>query len=663
MTHRKHLDDPVSRRSFLLAGTLAGAAGLTGGCGFFTIAPRTVETPTAIEPGQKEAPMLAARVRSGALPPLRQRLPEKPLVITPKERPGDYGGTWRSGMLGAISIYQAYTYAATDALLNWDEAFTTPTPNIAEAVEVGEDGRLFTFRLRKGVRWSDGAPLTADDIVFAYDEVMSHKDLGGTPSPEFMVAGKAGKIAKVDDHTFTFRFAAPNGFFLARLASPNGYILTLYPKHYLTAFHKDHTPDVERKAADEGFSTWGDYFYSKVGRGYWDLPRWQSTELPTVACWVVKEPIGQGSRLVLERNPYYWKTDPQGRQLPYLDRVSLEVIGDAELMAVQVANGEMSYPQTDVMTLGNKPVLAANRERGGFRFVRCLTAEQNQVSLQLNLNAKDTGLREVFRQRDFRIALSKAIDRQEIIDAVYQRQGEPWQLAPRRESPFFDEELAKQHTELDLVGAQALLDGIGLTGRGDDGIRLLPDGRPLAFDMAVVTQQPEAISALNLVSQYWRKAGVRMRVQSMDRSLFNQRKGVNELTAAVWTAGGGLLDGLYDPRLWMPHNAECLWAPDWATWYTSGGAKGEEPPPQVKQQMELYDQISSTVGQPKQQALFKKILAIAKEEFFTIGLCLPVGAYTVVQNRFRNFPDDYIFNFTYPTPGPLHPEQFFLEAK
>lgn len=606
--------------------------------------------------------MLAARVEAGELPALEQRLPASPEVITPTSEPGVYGGTWRSGMLGTVSIYQAFTYAASDSLLRWDEDFTEPTPNIAESVEVQDDGRTFVFTLREGIRWSDGELFTSDDVVFAYDEVMSHPDLLIAPSQEFTTNGTPGVIEKLDDRRFAFHFDDVNGTFLANMAGPGGYILVLYPKHYLAQFHKDHSEGVEDRAAEEGFSSWGDYFLSKVGRGYWDLPRWQTTELPTVACWNVTTPLGEGSRLVLERNPYYYKVDPDGRQLPYLDEVLLEVIGDAELMTIQASNGEISFPQSDVTTLDNKPMLAANSKSRDYHLVNMVTAEQNQLSLELNLNVADPVLRDIFQERDFRIALSQAIDRQTIIDAVYQRQGEPWQLAPRSESPFYDEEMAKQYTEFDPDAANELLDGIGLTETDGSGIRLRPDGAPLMFNMSVVTQRPASISALQLISQQWRGVGVGMRVQSMDRSLFTQRRTTNEHEATVWTAGGGLLDAMYDPRLWAPVNTECLWAPQWALWHVSGGEKGEEPIPVVLDQLELYKELIRTLDMDEQMDLFRQVLAIAKEEFFTIGVCLPVGDYTVIQDDFKNFPENFISSFLYPTPGPMHPEQFFMEV-
>lgn len=651
----------ISRRAVLLGGAFAAAASLSG-CSFMTLEPRVSSTPVAPLPGQKEAPMLAGRVAAGTLPPLEQRLPVDPQVITPTDREGVYGGRWRSGMLGTVSVYQAYTYAASDALLTWDPDFTEPVPDIAESVEVLDGGKTFLFTLREGVRWSDGEPFTSDDVVFAYDEVMSHPDLLVSPPQEFTTDGTPGRIEKLDDRRFAFRFEGVNGMFLAHLAGPTGYILVLYPRHYLEQFHADHTPGADQAAQDAGFGGWGDHFFSKVGRGYWDLPRWQTTELPTVACWNVRTPLGQGSRLVLERNPYYYKVDPSGRQLPYLDEVVLEIIGDPQLMTIQASNGEITFPQSDVTTLDNKPVLAANRDRGRYHLVEAITAEQNQLSLQLNLNTEDLGLREVFLERDFRVALSLATDRRQIIDAVYQRQGEPWQLAPRRESPFYDEEMATQHTALDLDAANALLDGLGLTERDGNGLRLRRDGVPLTFDMAVITQRPSSISALDLISQQWRRVGVGMRVQSMDRSLFTQRRSLNQLDAAVGSAGGGLLDAMYDPRLWLPHNAECQWAPLWALWFMTDGAEGEEPIAPVLEQMELYRKLGRTLDMDEQMDLFRQVLAIAKREFYTIGVCLPAGDYSVVQDDFVNFPSTFISSFIYPTPGPMRPEQFSMEA-
>jgi ABC-type transport system substrate-binding protein len=636
------------------------AAGGLSGCGALSLEPDVPQTPVQRGPKGPEAPMLAERVAAGDLPPVGERLPERPTVVEPVEGIGRYGGTFRSAMIGAISIYQAYTHTAYDALMMWDPEWTRPMPDLARSVEVGDGGRRFTFRLRPGTRWSDGHPFTADDILFAYHDVMSNPDLMGAPPPFMLSEGAPAELEKLDDHTFQWTFAQPNGLLLSSLASPEGYVFTLYPKHHLSRYHADYNPDVAAEAEEAGFASWGNYFFSKVGQGYWDLPRWQNPDLPTLSAWCVTSPFGTGAQVVLERNPYYWKVDPEGSQLPYIDRVTFDVVGDPEVMLIKAANGEVEFPQSDIYTIRNKPVLAAGRERGGYHFVDAVTAEMNQISICLNQNTKDAALREIFALKDFRVALSHAINREEIITAVFQRQGEPWQLAPRRESPFFDEEMAKQYTEYDPARAEELLDAAGLRLSGS-GTRRSAAGRALRFEIAVVTQQPDQANTLDLIAGYWRRIGVDMRVRVMDRSLFYQLKGVNELDVTARTAGGGLLDALYDPRLFFPFNDEASWAPLWATWYLTGGAEGEEPPRSVRRQMEIYDRIRTTLDPERQYALMRDILAIARDDFYNFGVALPAPAYTIISDRLRNFPADYPVSFYYPTPGPMRPEQFYYE--
>lgn len=259
---------------------------------------------------------------------------------------------------------------------------------------------------------------------------------------------------KLDDYSFRFIFSKPNGLFLQHLVVQNE--LTKYPRHHFEQFHLDYTPDVEALAADEGFSTWVERFTNRA-------EKWQHVGVPLLTPWVTDQPLGEGTgaRFIVVRNPYYWKTDPKGSQLPYLDRVVFEIVGDQELMVLKITNGEIDMHSRHVMSSRNKPIFAKSREQSGYEFFEVRTTDFNEMGVYLNLSHPDPVLRKIFGTKDFRIALSHAINRQEIIDAIFQRQGQPWQLGQRPESPFFDEQLATQYLEYDPKFANRMHDDAG----------------------------------------------------------------------------------------------------------------------------------------------------------------------------------------------------------
>jgi ABC-type transport system substrate-binding protein len=620
----------------LLSTDPTGKSGKGGGAG----GPRT-----------KQAPDLAARAKAGKLPPLGQRLPKKPRVIKPVEKLGTYGGDWRTALLGPGDTAWAYRTVGYEQLVNWDPGWTKPIPNIAESVETDPTGAEFTFRLRAGMKWSDGKPFTADDIVFAYDDVYMNKELNPQPPTWLVTNGEPGKVTKVDDATVKFVFNAPNGLFLANIAQPAGEGLTNKPRHYLEQFHKKYTPDVAKLAKKQKFDDWVDLFGAMADP-------WNHAGLPRITGWVVKDPLGTGSRMVVERNPYYWKVDTEGSQLPYIDRVIFNVINNEETMVLKAVNGELDMQERTINTPQNKPVLAAGRDKGEFHFVPETGSSMNNLIIALNLTHKNAALREVFQNRDFRIGLSHAINRKEMISAVFQRQGRPWQAAPRPESDYHDEEFGTQYTEYDVALANKLLDRTGYK-RGANGARLGPDGKPIAFQVDVAVPSNLWTDGMELVRKYWQEVGVNIRVNGIDRTLMYDRKTANSQDANVWGGDGGLADGILDPRWYFPFSGESNYAIPWANWFNNTAPK-QKPPSAALQQMELYRELMITPDADGRDEIFRQILKIAKEQFYAIGTVLPPKGYAIVRNNFHNVPKSLFNAWMYPGPGPTMPEQYFI---
>jgi ABC-type transport system substrate-binding protein len=653
----------LTRRDLLRAGGLSvtAVAVSAAGCDLLSTDPRSARK-AAGQPRAKgkEAPMLAEQVEAGKLPPVAKRLPKSPLVVEPVERTGSYGGTWRAAMLGPDDTSWLDRTVGYDPVLRWRTDARTfgrdqVVPGVAESFDVNAEATEYTFTFREGTRWSDGTPFTADDVLFAYDDVLLHKDITPVLSAAYTSADGPAKMTKVDDYTVRLTFPSPNALFAQRMATKAyGFDFVVHPKHYLSKFHADFASDVDQLAKDEGVDDWLQLFEAK-------RDAWANPDLPTLNAWMITQPVGSGNRVVAERNPYYWKVDTDGSQLPYIDRFVNELISDPEVMLLKVTAGEVDMQTRTINSLQNKPVLARSRDKAGYEFFDMANANMNTTIISLNLCHKNPVLREIFRNRDFRVGLSHAINREEIIVAAYQRQGEPYQAAPRPESAFYDETLARQYLDYDIGKADSFLDQAGYAERDGNGMRLGPDGRPIRFVVEFATRDYGFAWAAvtDMVRTYWRAVGIDVSVKSENSELLYERKEANLHDAVVWQGDVGGMDPRLEPRYYMPYRDESNFAIPWATWYQSKGANGEEPPAAVREQMRLYDQMAAAGDPEEQDRLLREVITMAREQFYAIGISLPPKGYGIRRTDFHNVPTTMMIESDYPEPGPSNPEQYF----
>ena len=524
---RQRVRPQIDRRQVLAAGGALAFAATLPGCSFLSTDPSSErDGATGDKPAGKaagEAPGLRELVEQGKLPPLRRRLPKNPLVVRPVDRVGSYGGQWRNALIGPGDAFRLVYTLAYENLVRWDLAWKQVVPNVAASFSASSDGRRFRFTLREGMRWSDGKPFTVEDIRFAFEDGLLDKDVSPEPPPLFVSGDKPGQLHVVDDKSFEFEFEVPNGLFLERMASDTSNALTRLPRHHLAKYHKKHSPGADKAAKDAGYE---DGLEALRSAGDVFGAFWQDPKIPRLHAWLPRQGLGTGTRLVFERNPYYWKTDPEGNQLPYLDGVTFDLVQDPELLLLKVLHGEIDMIDRHINTTQNKPVLAREREKAGFGFFDLVPDKLNTMTIMLNLTSRDPVKRELFRSKDFRIGLSYAIDREQIIRAVHARQGEPWQVAPSKGSEFFDEEMAKQYTEYDVDLANQHLDRAGLTERDGGGLRLGPDGKPVRFTVMVGSGagKPHLADSLELVRGYWREVGIAVAVKPEDLTLFGERQ-------------------------------------------------------------------------------------------------------------------------------------------
>jgi peptide/nickel transport system substrate-binding protein len=606
----------------------------------------------------REPPGLAQRVARGELPPLAQRTGSQPEVVTPLERVGTHGGRLRFGLRGSSDHNHILRIVGPQGLVRWDPQYTRIVPNVARAFEVSEDARVFTFHLRQGMRWSDGTPFTADDVMFNMDDIVLAGALAPTP-PRYRAGGQNVRVEKLDAHTVRFTFAEPYGDFLAELASPLGQHPVLYAKHYCSQFLPKFNPNVADLVRAANAADWQNLFMARCGDI--EIPsRWGNPDRPTLDPWVVREPyVGGATRVVMVRNPFFWQVDTAGNQLPYIDELFAPIAQDVQSLVLEAIAGRIDFQIRHLDAPSNRPVLAQNRERGGYRFVEASSVGGTNMVINLNLTHRDPEWRRLLNTRDFRVALSLGMDRKAIIDTALLGEGEPWQNGPFANHPNFHRRLSTQYLDHNPAEANRLLDGLGLR-RGPDGIRLLPSGKPLRFKVDVIpTLQPEQVDMLQLISQQWRRIGVAMDVNPLERTFFYQRTSEgNEHDAAVWGGQASWVPGEI-PQQIVPVHHDSRWGIPWVQWYRSGGAQGEEPPASVRERMRLYDQARATVNPDARRALMHRVADIAADEFEVFSVSKALPTYGIVSTGLANVPQAMPSSWYYPTPAPTLPQAWF----
>lgn len=616
-----------------------------------------------------EAPELARRVAAGTLPPLAERLPENPMLVQPVERVGRYGGTWHLALVGEAEENSDHPLLLRtigyENLVRWDPQWARVVPNVAERFSVSSDAKVYDFWLRKGMKWSDGASFTADDIIFWYRDVLVNPALTKAVPDWLTSRGHPVVVEKIDLWHVRFRFEEPNGLFLQNLAAPRGAMATGYPEHYLKRYLLQNDPvGVMAMTREAGLTNWVSLFYRKASDSVLRAPRWQNPELPMLHAWILTNGYGSSDPVVAVRNPYYWKIDPAGRQLPYIDRVEFAVAKSSEDLTERVVRGEIDMQDRNLATAANFSRFEVNRLRGDYHFFRTISAFGNTMVISLNMTHPDPELRNVFQNRDFRIGLSYGINRRAIIDEVYAGQGEAYQAAPSPSSPFYHEQLAHQYVEYDVDLANQYLDRAGYLKKDSEGYRLRGDGKRISFEVEVAVQNRDHFRAMKMIQRDWKVLGVEIRVASVERRKLTDDLAFNRHDAVAWLGNGGL-DVIMDPIYYFPFSTDSAYAVCWAHWNLKEQRQfpAEEPPEPVVEQMRLYHQLGATADSEEQARLMYQILDIAANQFYVMGISHPGQGYGIVRNGFHNVPSPMPAAWTYPHPAPTNPCQYFIEPE
>jgi peptide/nickel transport system substrate-binding protein len=595
-----------------------------------------------------ESPVLAELVKQGKLPPVAERLPEEPVVVKPEETIGKYGGALvlpiegqerpSSVLMGYFNLDPLTTISPTGAII----------PNVAKAWEISEDGKVITLYLRKGLKWSDGQPYTADDILFWWEDMVLNDEL--TPSkPAIMKRkGELAQVKKVDDYTVQFVFAAPYGIFPTYLASWGGPRTgpNTSPKHYLSQFHPKYAAkeDIEKMMKEQNFENWVDLF------GF--MNSGNNPDKPSLSPWLPNERPPQAIQ-TYRCNPYYFKVDTAGNQLPYICEVRTVRLADTEAILLKFLAGEL-----DMASLGflggsaNLPLLEENAEKVGYRFTYGRWMPNSLCNIMFNFNSPDPVKRQLYNDVRFRRALSVAINREELIKLVWKGNVFPSQVAPAYGPPYHGEsDLFKQWTQYDPDLANKLLDELGLTKRDAEGYRLGPNGEELLFVIYATTSWPvETPEVMELVRAQWKEVGIKAVVKPEAGQLWTARHnaGEHDMSARGAHFGGGPVPPTLNENTFALSGWE--WAPEWALWLDTNGAQGVEPPEDVKRIRALREEIEGEADEAKRVELTMEVLKIHMDNLWSIGLVVDDTRFNSiwVKNRVRNVPTQFASSDYYP---------------
>ena len=586
-----------------------------------------------------EPPSLQQEVAAGKLPPVAKRLPLSPLVLPVGESGtslGQHGGTLHTlaGRSRDTRLFTIYGYAR---LVGYDRNFNL-VPDLLERVDV-QEGRIFTLRLRKGHRWSDGHPFTAEDFRYYWEDVANDKELSPSGPPrDLQVRGERPRFEVLSETAVRYTWTYPNPDFLPRLAGASP-LFIFRPAHYLKRYHKKYSEKV-RKAEADGTAK---RKWSAVHNRLDNLYESDNPELPTLNPWVntTKAPA---DRFVAVRNPYFHRVDPQGRQLPYLDRFVI-AIADSKLIPAKAGAGEADLQARD-LNFNNFTFLKQNEGMNGYRTLLWRPGRGAHFALFPNLNANDPVWRKVLRDVRFRRALSLAIDRSLVNQVLYFGLALESNNTVLESSPLYRAHYREAWARYDRKQASILLDQIGLK-RGPGGIRRLPDGRPLEIIVETAGESSEQTDVLELIRETWREVGIKLYSKPSQRESFRMRIFSGDTLMSVWSGfDNGVPTPETSPEELAPTNQVQLQWPKFGQYWETGGKSGVAPDiSEVQELVDLYRAWRASATSEERSRIWHRMLEIHAEQQFTIGVITGVPQPVVARETLMNVPERGFYNW------------------
>ncbi|NBZ86475.1 ABC transporter substrate-binding protein [Stagnihabitans tardus] len=587
----------------------------------------------------QESPMLAEMVKAGTLPPVEERLPAKPSVIEAAEV-GQYGGTWNRAYKGPGDRWGP-TKLLEERVVKWrsdKDGNLTLVPGYIESYAVNESSTEFTFTLLEGLKWSDGVPVTTDDVAFWYNDVFLNTDIIPTIDPTFAPGGKPMELEVVDARTFKIKFAQPYVYFLTILAKDSTGEPSLdrpsflFPKHYLSQFNNHYAKPEELEAAAKkyGVEKWQDLWGSKGAATAW----WSNPDLPVITAWKIETPA-PGDVVTMVRNPYYWAVDQAGNQLPYIDRIEHRLFDQQDAFNLMIAQGQIDF-QMRYANTNDFPFYMENAEKGGYHVIKWRDAQA--WSLLPNLNSQDEFLNGFFGNADVRQALSLAVDRDTVNELGFAGLGEARSASPVTGSPYYNADLETHWAAYDPDAANALLDGAGFTEKDADGFRLRPDGKRITITVEGAEDNQAGI--LQVVADNYKDIGIELLPRIIDRTAWDDNRNNNTFDMQYYPFDR-LSVVAADPRNMMGSDS---YANQNFIWYSTKGASGVEPAPDapIRQIWAAWDKASTAPTREAADAALNEMIAAFVNAGYVIGLVGETAVVGIVDNDVKNVPDGLI---------------------
>jgi peptide/nickel transport system substrate-binding protein len=594
----------------------------------------------------------------GNIPSVEERLPEEPLVVVPYDEIGVYGGRFTGISIGPEAGNSEWLSVRHVNLVRFADDLQTIVPNMAKSYEWNDDYTEFTVTLRKGHKWSDGAPFTTEDILFWWEDIITNPDLFPEVPSYWVYGGEPMQVEAIDDVTVKFKFAAPAPAFATLLATTFTHLWA--PKHYLQDMHIKYNPNADEEAKAEGFESW----QARLVPLYFG--EWEDTDhvlgIPHLEAWIKIEETPEHQ--LFAPNPYYYKVDTAGKQLPYFDEIEEQYAAENEIFELKIINGEVHY-KSQSLQISSLPLFQQNQDRGNYD-IQMPPGAGNGRTYVFNATHKDPVLAELFSDPRWNRAMSLALNREEINQALCFGLCEPTQGVPvHRTVSFAKEEWFTKDIEYDPETANALLDELGLE-RGPDGFRLRPDGRPLIINLIYAIQWGDP-ALHELAKEYWEAVGVRVELREMSTEAYRAMAANNDHDIQVTNSGTETEAPLYSNpfRLYPPFGdaaLEPLFGAPWVEWYNSDGASGIEPPDDIKPLWELTDRWKSTLpGTEEYISLGQQLVQVQVDRGMIIGTVTSPPALLIVSRRLGNVPQLTINAFEYYRTYPFRTDQWYFK--
>ncbi len=602
--------------------------------------------PASAETAYTQAPMLD----SMDLPPVAERLPKEPMVEDAEYLTiGTYGGELRRAADGGNwsngkPIEEGLFRFKTDG---------TVEPNVAKGYSVNEDYTVWTIYLREGMKWSDGAPFTAEDCVWFYNAICLNKvdGKGVRACHKDAVTGNPAKVEKVDDYTFTVTFETPKYTFPTDLTVDLKWHYA--PKHVFEEMVQYIIDGKTEEALAAGNAVCGGSFVDvgKLGKEllyyFWNYPG-----VPTLNPYVLSTEEGKnyvkGEYYEYVRNPYYWKVDTAGQQLPYIDKIVGVTVSNVDQQLMLLLDGTVDYQTVGMASIPT--ILESQTKINIYQWAPTGWGDTG-TQVHFNLNVEDANLKALFNNKDFRQAMSICVNREEFAGLYSDGWVQAGQAAPQAGALGYSEEWATQWTEYDVAKAKTLFESAGLV-MGKDGYYDFADGTDFILNIKVMADSG-AEDTYKILEPYYRAAGIKCTLKALDRGNIDNDLMANAIECMLFPVTGiGDLSIALKPNSMIPGKATNV------AWY--GNMTKETATGDLLKLIELNEELAKTGDPAKRQELELQMLKLHQENQWTLAYVQADMTYYAVNDRIKNFPDELVASDIYRDMGIAHCQCFYI---